>query len=251
MINSLSDGNYKQTIHKVNVGSNDELELFEDNIRALADSINVRFPLVDFAIWDLSSFYNAFHNVRRNIVFIECDKVIHEELVHLIVADENWRTCAIYMGERKPKIINELVIPPVSKEQIESGRFDLSSPGTIVIVHRTDFDDTTPYTNKPSAGGRYFMPVLERKLVDLLAYALRGWVPVQISEAVDAMKWSFRNKNININVLQKYAARRYLGWFVAILLYKLKANNEIEYIDPRYVENGAKYIDALNELNEL
>jgi len=51
-------------------------------------------------------------------------------------------------------------------------------------------------------------------------------------------------------VLSRYAARRYVSWFLNILLFKLYEKKLIpaNAIDPRHIEAGKRYWEAIMEV---
>ncbi len=179
---------------------------------------------------------HTFHNVRRNIVFIECEKVAHDEVKRLLASSTEFRDCIVYSGERKPKAVNEEWAGAKSAEIRD----------IIVIISRSDFMETNAVeeSNLRVAG-------LERRLVDLMAYAMRGYLPIAVEEALAAWAWFIKEGKIRISFLQRYASRRYLGWLLSIFLFKLYKEGRMKNIDQRYVENGERYYEALKRVEEL
>ncbi|MFH0713921.1 MAG: DUF6577 family protein [Candidatus Micrarchaeota archaeon] len=193
-------------------------------------------PHLPFALWDLAEFMHTFHNVRRNIVFIECEKIAHEEVKRLLASDEEFRDCIVYSGERKPKTVNEEWASAKSAEIRD----------IIVIISRSDFMETNTV-----AESNLRVPGIERRLVDLMAYAMRGYLPLTVEEALAAWTWFIKEGELRISFLQRYATRRYLGWFLSVFLFKLNKNGDLASVDPRYIENGSKYYEALKRVEEI
>ena len=209
------------------------------NTERMARAIAERMPHLEFAIWDLSEFMPAFHDVRRNMIFIECDKIALEEVMRTLASDPKLGSYLFYTGDRKPKTVNEDWASAKSIEEIRD---------IVVIISRKDFTETT------IVDGNIRVPSVERRVVDLLAYSLRGWLPISVDEAIDAFLWSIKQGQLKTNTsLQRYATRRYLGWFLDIMLYKLEENGEINrtQIDPRYMDAGQRYLDAIRRVENL
>ena len=91
-------------------------ETVAPNTYKIAELLSERMPHLKFAIWDLSEFMHTFHNVRRNMIFIECDKVAHEEAIRIFAADKELSDNLVYAGERKPISVNEEWAGARSKE---------------------------------------------------------------------------------------------------------------------------------------
>jgi len=190
-------------------------------------------PHLEFAFWDLSEFMPAFHNIHRNLVFIECEELVRKEALGILSSKIG--NAIVYSGERKPKSINEDWIAAKGSEIRDA----------IVIVARKDFSETLPFE------GKMRIPTLERQLVDLLSYSIRDYLPITLDEAIDAFAWFQKSGRLKISSMQRYATRRYLGWFFDILLYRLAQTKRIEEnsIDPRYLENGRKYYEAVKKVD--
>ena len=206
-----------------------------ENTKKIARMLAERMPHLEFAFWDLSYFMPSFHNVRRNIIFIECEKLAREEAIIILASHPKLRDYLIYSGERKPVAVNEAWPSAKSTEEIRS---------IIVVVVRKDFTETEVFE------GNMRIPRIERQLVDLVAYSLRGYLPIAIDEVADALAWAVKNEDVRITTMQRYATRRYVGWFFDILLYMLGKDGKIP-IDPRYLENGKRYYDAVLKVGDL
>jgi hypothetical protein len=201
-----------------------------ENTKRIARLLAERMPHLEFAFWDLSEFMPAFHNVRRNMIFIECESLAHKEVISSLAADPKLRNYLVYSGERKPVAINEEWASAKSTKEIRD---------VIAVIARRDFKETDVFEKNAR------IPSLERQLVDLMAYSLRGYLPIALDEAVDAFAWHVKRNAVRITYMQRYATRRYMGWFLDILLYKLAEEGKIMAVDPRYLENGRRYYEAI------
>ena len=67
----------------------------------LAEKIAGRLPHLRFGVWDLSDFLPFFHNVRRTMIFIECENAARGEVKAIIAGDSEFGGCVVYEGERK------------------------------------------------------------------------------------------------------------------------------------------------------
>ena len=199
-----------------------------------------RLPHLEFAFWDLSEFMPAFHNVRRNMVFVECEKLAVKEVIATLASDSFTKNCLVYSGERKPKAVNEEWASAKSISEIRD---------VVVVLARKDFGETAPFERNDYAR----VPSLERRLVDLLYYSLKGFLPIALDEAVNAFEWGLNARGVSVTRMQRYAARRYFGWFFSVLLYSLVENKRVNasLVDPRYLESGKRYYDAVLRVNKV
>jgi len=197
----------------------------------IAKAITKKMPHLVFAIWDLSEFLPAFHNVRRNMVFIECEEIARKEAMGALASEPEFAGCLIYSGERKPISVNE--------EWANSDNAEIRD--VIAIISRKNLREDSEME------GNLIFPSIERRLMDLLSYSLKGYLPITIEEATNALAWSIKKGNERITYMQRYAVRRYLAWYLDILLYKLASSGRIASasVDPRYIENGKKYHEAI------
>lgn len=205
------------------------------NTARIGELLAAKMPHLEFAIWDLSDFMPAFHNVRRTMVFIECEELARPEVINTLAGNDP-RNYLVYTGERKPKAMNEAWASAKSTGEIRDA---------IIVVARKDFKETEKWKVN------IHVPWIERRLVDLMAYSVRGWLPISIEEAVDALTWHLKKGSVRITVLQRYATRRYLGWFLDIILYKLdkKGEAKIGNLDPRYLEAGERFLAAIGRVD--
>ena len=201
-----------------------------ENTKRIVRLLSATMPHLEFAFWDLSDFMPSFHNVRRNMIFIECERLAHKEVIGTLADKPELRNCLVYSGDRKPVSINEEWASAKSTKEMHD---------VIVVVARTDFHETDIFE------GNARIPSVERRLVDLLAYSLKGYLPFTIEEAIDALEWEARDGKLKITTMQRYATRRYVGWFFDILMHRMNEKGGMPSIDPRYVESGKRYYDAV------
>src|SRR3989338_9247313 len=57
-------------------------------------------PAANITAWDLTPFMPYLHNWRKNIIFLECDRVAIDAIVELL--SNNYPTYEIYAGIKKP-----------------------------------------------------------------------------------------------------------------------------------------------------
>ncbi len=216
--------------------TNELYDKLPDRTKRIGKLIASSMPHLHFALWDLAEFMHTFHNVRRNMVFIECEKIAHDEVKRLLASNAEFRDFVVYSGERKPKAVNEEWASAKSAEIRD----------IIVIISRSDFMETDAVD-----GTNFRVPGLERRLVDLMAYAMRGYLPITVEEALAAWTWFIKEGKLHITFLQRYATRRYLGWLFSVFLFKLYKAGRIKNIDPRYIENGERYYEVLKRVEEI
>lgn len=201
------------------------------DVAQLARALRERMPILEFAIWDLTPFRYSFHDLRRNIIVVECDKVAHEEIVKFLAQNVKWKNWVIYAGDKKPIALNKNWIV---REEKKSKELEFET-GVIAIINRTDFKEADKFEED------IYVPWIERQVVDLLAFAYRKWLPITSREAIDALTWAIKEPDfVKISKLHRYATRRYVNWLLSLLLYKLVQNKEIakEKVDFRYIEGG-------------
>ncbi len=203
----------------------------------IAKTIAEHMPHLAFAIWDLSDFMPAFHNVRRNMVFVECEELARVEVMNVLAGDSDFGKCIIYTGERKPVSVNEDWAMAKSDEHRD----------VIVIISSKVSKDGEKLE------GNAIFPSIEHRLMDLLSYSLKGFLPITVEETTNALIWSLKTNNaVKITKLQRYAVRRYLGWYLDILLYRLSSSNHISVsVDPRYLDYGKRYYEAILKVDTL
>ncbi len=180
--------------------------------------IHKGMPALGIVIWDLTPFIPLLHNWRKNIIFIECDRVAVDSLVELLA--KNYPDYEIYAGIKKPILRIRLV----DKE------------ASIVIVAREG------KTRREVEGSH---PKLEKCLVDLLYYSEKGILPISLNDIIDLWEHYLTSTNlIKFNELYRYSLRRYLGWFVSIFAYHLYKKTTLK-IDERHFKSGMKNLELL------
>lgn len=173
--------------------------------------IHKEMPALAIVIWDLTPFMPYLHNWRKNIIFIECDRVAIDSLVELMA--KNYPNYEIYAGIKKPI----LKVRSVDKK------------GGIVIIAREG------KTRREIKGSD---PKLEKCFVDLLYYSEKEILPISLRDILDLWEYYLTNTNlIKFNELYRYSLRRYLGWFVSIFAYYLSKKTTIN-INERHVKSG-------------
>jgi hypothetical protein len=214
-----------------------------NNTGRIAEGIAKHFPHLKFAVWDLSDFMPYFHNVRRTMKFVECEKVAREEMRAYILGEKNFGNLVVFDGKRRPKNINEEWIV---------GRGDAWD--VVVIVARDNFNETNPMEKKSKVfSENVFVPVLERRIVDVLSYSFREWLPIPIDEAAEAFSQIIKFETVNYGLLSRYATRRYLGWFLNMLLFKLCEKKFIERskVDGKLLKKGERAWNAIKKVEKL
>lgn len=209
----------------------------------LAERINKRFPHLRFAVWDLSDFLPFFHNVRRTMIFIECGSGARKEVRAYIGEDKEFHGHVVYEGERKPKAVNAEWI---------AGRNEIWD--AVVIMARDEFGESELLLKKgKEVSPNVLVPCLERRLVDLMVYALRDWLPVSVEEASAVFAEFAKTKRIRYGIVSRYATRRYIGWFLNMVLFRLSEKGVVsgENIDPKILESGKRAWKAVKEVEKI
>ena len=73
---------------------------FGKDTKNITKLIHKEMPALAIVIWDLTPFIQLLHNWRKNIIFIECDRVAIDSLVELMV--KHYPDHEIYAGIKKP-----------------------------------------------------------------------------------------------------------------------------------------------------
>jgi hypothetical protein len=199
--------------------------VFGPKVERISRIIHKGMPHLAFAIWDLTPFIPHMHNWRKNMIFIECEKVGVEPLMELLAPE--FPDANIYAGTRKPSLkINRVV-----------------ADETIVIVSRTPRDKT------PDAEIQGVS--IEKCLVDMLHYSRKGIVPLYIGDVVDLWEQTLGEHEkrglpkVVFSELYRYAMRRYLAWFVSIFVYKMSKTTKV-IADPRHLAAGQANLELIN-----
>ena len=216
------------------------------------------FPGVQIAVWDISVFFKAFQDERRNIVFIQAERDALEPILHAAAMDKLFRNYQFYLGERKPVSVND------NWTQAKSGE----PRNTVVILEGHNFIEPTRLPEWPE--NLVTLP-LEYRASEIVTHALRGQLPITPEEAVDALAWLMQHReetdiDIELAVLRTYAQRNYQGWLVDYVWYQLnrgkpapaperRANITVmkaeNILGEKYRENGARVARAISQVEEL
>ena len=194
----------------------------------VAKAIRKEMPHLECAVWDLEPFMKGFHNWRKNIVFVECEKIAMEQLSTYLAHE--FKSAVFYAGIRKFKSLGLLM------EEFK---------GNIVIVGRKGFHDTV---EDKELG--VLMPSLEERTMDILAFALREEIPVGIDEAANAVAYVIKINAASISKMHRYAMKKYVDWLFKIILYGLSKRGEVGGLDPRYLKIGKRYLNAVKEVEK-
>lgn len=184
----------------------------------IARIISREMPALSFTIWDLTPFIPHLHNWRKNMVFIECDRLAVDSLAERLAAE--FSDHDIYAGVNKPVL--------------KVGRSEKKA--SIVIIART---------GKKRREVEDAYPKLEKCLVDLLYYAKNGILPISLADVLDLWEYYLVTDGlISFNALYRYSLRRYLGWFVSIFAYALSKKMHVT-ADGRHIRAGLKNLELV------
>ncbi|HIH23206.1 TPA: hypothetical protein HA238_05750 [Candidatus Micrarchaeota archaeon] len=191
---------------------------FGKETEKLTKLIRKDMPALDFLIWDLTPFIPLMHNWRKNIVFIECNRVAVDSLVELVARE--YPDYEVYAGIKKPILRIKLV----------------DKKASIVIIAREG------KTRREVEGNR---PKLEKCLVDLLYFSKSEILPISLTDILDLWEHYLSNTDlVKFNELYRYSLRRYLGWFVSIFAYYLSKKTVLK-TDERHFKSGMKNLELL------
>lgn len=180
--------------------------------------IHKKMPALGIIIWDLTPFIPLLHNWRKNIIFIECDRVAVDSLVELLA--KKYSNYEIYSGIKKPVLRIRLV----------------EREASIVIIAREG------KTRREVEGAH---PKLEKCLVDLLYYSKNEILPISLNDVLNLWEHYLTATDlVKFNELYRYSLRRYLGWFVSVFAYYLSKKTTIK-IDERHSKQGMKNLELL------
>lgn len=196
---------------------------FGREVNKIAKRISREMPALNLTIWDLTPFIPHLHNWRKNIIFIECDRVAVNSLVETL--PRSYPNYDIYSGVKKP-------ILTINRSEKEA---------SIVIVARDA-------KKRREVEGVY--PKIEKCLVDLLYYAKTGILPLSLKDVLGMWEYYLTcSEPIHFNELYRYSLRRYLGWFVSIFAYELSKKNRLK-IDERHYKSGLKNLELIRMVAE-
>ncbi|OIO21774.1 hypothetical protein AUJ17_01165 [Candidatus Micrarchaeota archaeon CG1_02_47_40] len=175
-------------------------------------------PAASITAWDLTPFMPYLHNWRKNIIFIECDRVAIETIVETLSKD--YPKHEIYAGIKKPML---------------KIRINNKEAAVVIIAGEGK--------NKREIEGKY--PKLEKCLVDLLFYAKNELLPISLTDILDLWRHYLTTKGLlHFNELYRYSQRRYLGWFVSIFAYELSKKTKSN-ADTRHCKTGLKNMELI------
>ncbi|MFA6329568.1 MAG: hypothetical protein WCX64_02680 [Candidatus Micrarchaeia archaeon] len=203
------------------------------NTLRIAEAIHGKMPHLPIKVWDISEFLPDFHDVRRNMVFIETDPLALEEVVRTMSEDPKYRNHLFYIGKHKPVAINESWAAARSNEMRD-----------IVVITGRKQNKTRPGITTP--------PV-EHRLVDLLAFSLRGWLPMPPDEVIRALAAQIHSGRIKYGELMRYADRRYVGPIIEMIFAQLVRSGELKQsqVDDKYYRNGERLWNAISSVKDL
>ncbi|MEK6973418.1 MAG: DUF6577 family protein [archaeon] len=185
--------------------------------------VHKSMPALAIIVWDLTPFMSLLHNWRKNIIFIECNRVAVDSLVELLAKE--YPSYEIYAGIKKPILRVRLV----EKE------------ASVVIIAREG-------KTRREIEGKH--PKLEKCLVDLLYYSEKGLLSISLHDIIDLWEHYLTNTDlVKFNELYRYSLRRYLGWFVSIFAYKLSKKATLR-IDERHFKSGMKNLELIQLVSE-
>ena len=191
---------------------------FGKEVDKILDELSNEMPAARVTAWDLTPFIPYLHNWRKNIIFLECERVAIETIVENL--SRNYPRYEIYAGIKKPML-----------------RIRLNSKEAAIVVIASEGK------NKREVEGRH--PKLEKCLVDLLFYAKNEQIPLSLSDILDLWKHYLAVESpLRFNELYRYSLRRYLGWFVSIFAYEMSKTMKIN-ADARHCRTGLKNLELI------
>lgn len=180
--------------------------------------LSAEMPAASVTAWDLTPFMPYLHNWRKNIIFLECDRIAIETILEILSKD--YPKYEIYAGIKKPL----LKIRLNNKE------------AAIVVIAREG-------KNRREVEGKY--PKLEKCLVDLLFYAKNELLPISLKDILGLWRYYLTAEApVRFNELYRYSLRRYLGWFVSIFAYELSKTTKLN-VDSRHYKTGLKNLELI------
>lgn len=201
----------------------------EINRAIVAEALRKGMPQLEVAVWDLEPFMKAFHNWKRNIVFVECEKGFVDELAEKLAA--HFKGAAFYSGVKR----------------LREREFAAEAAGaSIVVLPRKDFRETE---EDRETGTR--IPPLEERAMSFLAFTIRKAIPVETSEALSVVSYFLGNNEASISKMHRFAGRRYIDWYLKLFLLKLLKKGAIKGVDPRYTTTARLYWDAIKEVEKF
>ena len=197
---------------------------FGKDTDAIRRHLSAEMPALNFIVWDLHPFIPHMHNWRKNIIFLECDKVAVDSVSERLGSKYPDRD--VYAGIKKPAI-------KINRESRE---------GIIVITAREA-------TKKREIEAKN--PTIEKCLVDLLYYSMNEILPLSLSDILDL--WTYYlvdTDSVRYRDLYRYSMRRYLGWFVSIFAYELSSRYKIK-VEGRHIRRGQRNMELISKVGKL
>ncbi|MBI5036170.1 hypothetical protein HZC09_02395 [Candidatus Micrarchaeota archaeon] len=189
--------------------------------KTVGEAIRKEMPHLDFVVWDLAPLKPYLHYWRKNIVFIECEKIAARVLAECLSARPDFSKAHFFLGVRRPKRLSSLDRP----------EHDFN----VVILARA----------------REKEPELEEKIAELILFSFNGSIPMRLGDVLGAVALCFEGKKASIPKFHKYMTERYLGWFANIVLYKFSKRFKIEGIRGPHIERGKRNLVAIKEVDEF
>ena len=192
----------------------------------VAEAVRKYMPALEFAVWDLEPFMKGFHNWRKNMVFVECEDIAVDELAERLSL--HFKSVGFYTGKIK-----------IRAREFNAGAKDAS----IIILGRKGFKDTS----EDKETGAY-VPSLEERAADLLAFSIREAIPMPVSEAANAIAYVLSINAASVTKMHRYSTRKYVDWLFKILIHEMAKRNEVGGLDPRFTKSGERYLRAVKEV---
>ena len=191
---------------------------------AVSKYLSTEMPALKFMVWDLQPFIPHLHNWRKNIIFLECDRIAIDSVTERLGSE--YPKYDIYAGIKKPVI-------KINRESLE---------GSIVITAREG-------TKRREIEEK--SPKIEKCLVDLLYYSVNEILPISSSDILDL--WTYylvHTDSVRFKELYRYSMRRYLGWFASVFAYELSKKITIK-VDGRNIRRGMKNMELISMVEKL
>ena len=170
----------------------------------------------------------AFHYWRKDMVFVECEAFAVEEVAKLL-ALKFAKKASVYSGVLKPR---ETGVP--------------GTEGSIVVISRDNFKGMLE-----DKGLNVWVPALEERAAELLAFSSRKTLPIGFRDVVGAIAHLVSAGEISASKLHRFATRRYMGWLVDVIFYKLSEEGEIGKVPPSHLKAGKRWLEMIKEVEEL
>ncbi len=189
--------------------------------KTVGAAIRQELPHLDFVVWDLEPLMPYFHYWRKNMVFIECEKMVASGIAERLAARPDFFKAHFFKGVRKPKRLSTLERPDCDFN--------------VIILARA----------------REKEPELEEKIAELILFSFNGSIPMRLGDVLGAVALCFEGKKASIPKFHKYMTERYLGWFANIVLFKFSKRFKIVGIREPHIERGKRNLEAIKEVDEF